>query len=340
MTTTRMPAANRFQPTDPQPDGAPPMPNQTDKTLAQVRTELLTTFSVADSESYDQLVGWLRDREVASHALKVGDAALVPGADPRHSVLTEPFHLNDRLVLNAEWMEFIEDGGYTKPLLWKRSNETHESTNEPDARLYRKGGGRESRLCYMGQAVMENRNGLAICGEVTNAIRTAEREVVLAWLDELPPRRRITLGATRHTTSSTLSKLSKSACCHQCAIGRNGIALKTAVDRRTTRHPGYAISSSQRAQCHAACCHQCAIGRNGIALKTAVDRRTTRHPGYAISQRMHKRIEKANTTFVLGLEDRCRDHLVANRVARLPQVRARDRNREKDRERTFRPVAR
>lgn len=85
MTTTRTPTANRFQPIDPQPD-ALPMPNQTDKTLAQIRTELLTTFSAADWESYSHLVGWLRDTDVASHALKVGDTApdfLLPDADGR-----------------------------------------------------------------------------------------------------------------------------------------------------------------------------------------------------------------------------------------------------------------
>ena len=52
------------------------MPNQTDKTFAQIRTELLTTFSAADRESYSHLVGWLRDTDVASHALKVGDQVL------------------------------------------------------------------------------------------------------------------------------------------------------------------------------------------------------------------------------------------------------------------------
>lgn len=57
MTTTRTPTANRFQPIDPQPD-ALPMPNQTDKTLAQIRTELLTTFSAADRESYSHLAGY------------------------------------------------------------------------------------------------------------------------------------------------------------------------------------------------------------------------------------------------------------------------------------------
>ena len=78
------------------------MPYQTDKTLAQIRTELLTTFSAADWESYNRLVGWLRDTGVASHALKVGDDApdfLLPDADGRlHS--SEELRRNGPLVLS------------------------------------------------------------------------------------------------------------------------------------------------------------------------------------------------------------------------------------------------
>ena len=62
------------------------MPNQTDKTLTQIRTELLTTFSAANWVSYSHLVGWLRDTDVASHAVKVGDTApdfFLPDADGR-----------------------------------------------------------------------------------------------------------------------------------------------------------------------------------------------------------------------------------------------------------------
>lgn len=168
----------------------------------------------------------------------------------------------------------------------KRSNETHESTTDPDARLYRKGDGRESRLCYMGHAVMENRNGLAVCGEVTHATGTAEREVVLAWLDERPSRRRITLGGDKAYDAFDFVK-----------------ALK---ERNVTPH--IAINGT--------------ISRHGIARRTAVDKRTTRHPGYAISQCVRKRIEeifgwvkstggldqlkvrgidKAKTAFILGL---------------------------------------
>ena len=78
------------------------MPNQTDKALAQIRTELLTTFSAADRESYSHLVGWLRDTDVASHALKLGELApdfLLPCADGRlHS--SEQLRRNGPLVLS------------------------------------------------------------------------------------------------------------------------------------------------------------------------------------------------------------------------------------------------
>ena len=65
----------------------------------------------------------------------------------------------------------------------KRSNKTHESTTDPDAKLYRKGDGQESRLCYMGHVSMENRNGLAVAGEVTQATGKAERMTALDLID-------------------------------------------------------------------------------------------------------------------------------------------------------------
>jgi transposase len=68
----------------------------------------------------------------------------------------------------------------------KRSNETHESTTDPQARLYRKGNGKESRLCYMGHVLMENRHGLAVAGCLTQASGTAEREAALAMQGKAP----------------------------------------------------------------------------------------------------------------------------------------------------------
>ena len=137
----------------------------------------------------------------------------------------------------------------------KRSNETHASTTDPDARLYRKGNGRESVLCYMGHALMENRNGLAVAGMVTHATGTAEREAALELV--APPRRRsrrtirrrgrITLGGDKgYDVSAFVASLRERNVTPHIAIddrvSKYGVVRKTAVDQRVTRHPGYAIS--------------------------------------------------------------------------------------------------
>ena len=78
----------------------------------------------------------------------------------------------------------------------KRSNETHQSTTDPEARLYKKGDGQPAKLCYMGHALMENRHGLAVGGGISQATGTAERETALELIDgRRRRRRRITLGA-------------------------------------------------------------------------------------------------------------------------------------------------
>ncbi len=134
----------------------------------------------------------------------------------------------------------------------KRSNETHASTTDPDARLYRKGQGQESRLCYMGHAFMENRNGLAVGGEVTHATGTAEREAALALIDRhRPGQRRITLGGDKgFDVSGFVADLRAHKVTPHIAIDGHirvtGRPRKTAIDKRTTRHPGYAISQTIR----------------------------------------------------------------------------------------------
>src|SRR5690606_6528906 len=80
----------------------------------------------------------------------------------------------------------------------KRSNETHVSTTDPDARLFRKSGGQESKLAYLGHALMENRNGLIVDAQVTHATGTAEREAALAMIERTrKPGKRVTLGADK-----------------------------------------------------------------------------------------------------------------------------------------------
>jgi transposase len=137
----------------------------------------------------------------------------------------------------------------------KRSNQTHRSTTDPEARLYKKGG-QPAKLCYLGHALMENRHGLAVDGLVTQATGTAEREATLAMLDRRPRRRRITLGADK-------------------AYDVRGF-VEDLRRRRVTPH--VAIDGHVR--------------KSGKPRASAVDGRTTRHGGYAVSQRCRKRIEE------------------------------------------------
>src|SRR5207237_1058269 len=91
----------------------------------------------------------------------------------------------------------------------KRSNETHQSTTDPEARLYKKGEGQPAKLCYMAHTLMENRNGLAVLGGVSQATGTAERDQALELIDRHrgDRTRRITLGRSEEHTSELQSHL-------------------------------------------------------------------------------------------------------------------------------------
>lgn len=129
----------------------------------------------------------------------------------------------------------------------KRSNQTHASTTDPEAKLYRKGNGQSSRMAFMGHVLMENRNGLVVGAMVTQATGTAEREAALALVDGLNAKGRITLGADKgYDARAFVAELrARKVTPH---IARNDHETKTgkrrssAIDGRTTRHPGYAIS--------------------------------------------------------------------------------------------------
>lgn len=134
----------------------------------------------------------------------------------------------------------------------KRSNETHASITDPDAKLYRKGNGRESRLCFMGHLLMENRNALIVDAELTQAGGMAEREAALAMLDRRKHgSKRATLGGDKaYDVSAFVGDLRARKITPHIAIDGNvrvtGKPRKTAIDGRTTRHPGYAISQRIR----------------------------------------------------------------------------------------------
>ena len=129
----------------------------------------------------------------------------------------------------------------------KRSNDTHQSTTDPDARLYKKSYGKESKLAYLGHALVENRNGLIAAAMVTQADGFAEREAALAMLTEKQKdrSRRITVGADKayDTKDFVTAARALKVTPH---IARNDNGRRSNMDGRTTRHPGYAISLSCR----------------------------------------------------------------------------------------------
>ena len=135
----------------------------------------------------------------------------------------------------------------------KRKNDTHASTTDPEAKLYRKADGREAKLSYMGHVVMENRNGLAVGGMVTLANGTAEREASETMLKAQAKRarRRITVGEDKaydtHDHVAALRSIGVTPHVAQNeAVTKTGRRRRSAIDGRTTRHAGYAVSQTCR----------------------------------------------------------------------------------------------
>jgi IS5 family transposase len=124
----------------------------------------------------------------------------------------------------------------------RRSNATHASTTDPEARLARKGSGKEAKLAYQGHALMENRHGLVVDTCVTQAIGTAEREAAAAMATNL--RRGATVGGDKgYDTRGFIAALrSLGLTPHVAQITHR----TSAIDARTTRHPGYAVSQQKR----------------------------------------------------------------------------------------------
>ena len=124
----------------------------------------------------------------------------------------------------------------------KRCNDTHASTTDPDARLYKKGSGREAKLCFIGHALMENRNGLIVGAVATRASGHAER-LAAQYLIEPHTRgaQRVTLGGDKgFDTQDFVAELREINVTPHVAQNDNG--RRSAIDGRTTRHPGYAVS--------------------------------------------------------------------------------------------------
>ncbi len=127
------------------------------------------------------------------------------------------------------------------------SNATHASITDPDARLFRKGRGKSAQLCFMGHALMENRNGFAVEAEMTHADGYGERSAAIAMLHRVDPgsTRRLTLGADKgYDDAGFVADLRTMCVTPHIAAKVKG----SAIDGRTTRHPGYAVSQRKRKQ--------------------------------------------------------------------------------------------
>ncbi|MDA8348368.1 MAG: IS5 family transposase [Pseudomonadota bacterium] len=128
----------------------------------------------------------------------------------------------------------------------QRTNDTHASTTDPEARLYKKSSGTTAKLAYLGHAVSENRHGLIVAVEVTQANGTAERSAAVRMLKDLPTAQHPTLGADKgYDTRGFVSEVRKLNATPHVAqnVERSG---GSAIDARTTRHAGYALSIKAR----------------------------------------------------------------------------------------------
>ncbi len=123
-----------------------------------------------------------------------------------------------------------------------RRNDTHVSTTDAEARLARKGDGKESKLCYGAHVLMENRNGLVVNTRVTLATGTSEREASIEMVEEIPGDGAVTLGADKgYDTKDHVAQLRERNVTPHVAQKKH-----SAIDARTTRHAGYKVSQQKR----------------------------------------------------------------------------------------------
>ncbi|MEW9922530.1 IS5 family transposase, partial [Marimonas sp. MJW-29] len=127
----------------------------------------------------------------------------------------------------------------------KRSNATHASISDPDARLYKKSPGAGAMLCFMGHTLMENKNGLIVQADLTHADGFGERKAALDMIHRHSPgsTRQLTLGADKGYDSAEFVADLRKACVTPHVAQK---ARHSAIDGRTTRHPGYAVSQKRR----------------------------------------------------------------------------------------------
>jgi Transposase DDE domain len=207
----------------------------------------------------------------------------VPAADPSEPTEpeTDPMSRNPRHSRNAE----VDFRGQ------RRTNATHGSTTDPDARLYKKSPGARATLCFIGHALMENRSGLIVQSDLTRADGRAERRAALDMIHRHSPgsTQRLTLGADRGFDAAGFVADLRQACVTPHVARK---ARHSAIDGRTTRHEGYARSQRHRKRIEEAFGWAKTIG--------------------GMAQTVYRGLEKVRSRFILTM--------AANNLARLPRL--------------------
>ena len=173
----------------------------------------------------------------------------------------------------------------------RRSNATHASTTDPDARLYKKSPGTGAMLCFIGHALMENRSGLIVQGDLTEADGHAERRAALDMVHRHSPgsTRKLTLGADKGYDASAFVADLRQACVTPHVARK---ARYSAIDGRTTRHKGYDLSLKHRKRIEEAFGWAKTVG--------------------GMAQTVYRGVERVRSRFVLTM--------AANNLARLPRL--------------------
>ena len=198
-----------------------------------------------------------RDRLLAGEVAEVFFQQVVAEARSRGLLSDEHFTVDGTLIeawaSHKSFKPKDQDGGGagggSNPSVdfrgQQRKNDTHASRTDPDARLYRKSDGAESKLCYMGHLMVDNRHGIATQAQVTIATGTAEREMAVQMAGKIPGMRRKTVaGDKNYDTQWCVRQLrNRNVTPH---VAQNNTNRRSAIDARTTRHRGYAVSQRKR----------------------------------------------------------------------------------------------
>lgn len=199
-----------------------------------------------------------RDRFLAGEVAQVFFERVLDVARERDLLSDEHFTVDGTLIEAWASMKSVrpkdeeppQDGNGFKPKNpdvdfkgEKRSNETHASTTDPEAKLHKKSAGQETKLCYMGHVLMENRHGIAVSVRLTQASGTAEREAALEMMDEVKPKsKRATLGGDKgYDVAEDVEAFRAMKVTPHFAQKKY-----TTIDARTTRHSGYHLSQKVR----------------------------------------------------------------------------------------------